>query len=837
MKFFTYILFIVIATFTYVEADENNPTKDEVAKLYVATFNRAPDSTGLDYWVNNSNLKLSQIAKSFFEQDETISLYPYNMTDGDFITAVYQNLFNRKPKIEGFIYWKYKLSNGEISKNNFILAVINGAKDNDKGMDATILENKKTVGLYFAKSNLDDVDNARYIMKKVTQNTTSLTSIFKDIDDKKFLEESKQVTIIDTTNKDIKTNTTVNIDETNTTLSWYKPITNTTWHWQLSGNIKTDIDVNIYDIDMVENHTNTIKEIQSHDKKVMCYFSAGSWENFREDKDDFPSEVIGNIVNGWANEKWLDIRSDVVREIMKKRIELAYEKGCDGIEPDNIDGYTNNSGFNLTYQDQINFNKFLAEEVHKKGMFIALKNDINQVNDLVQYFDLQINEQCFEYNECDKLKPFIDANKPVLNAEYNTKYLDSYEMTKLCNKANKLNFKTLVLPLKLDNSFRHSCDTYLYKQTAVGFGGSNSFKFHDNIWLNSANLVLNDLDKDYYKGITDYNLSKFQNISTYLKKSKYIIYWITKGWKESWFSIPKIQSLIDAGYIPVFNYWYFGDKLMDGLDSDLDAYYKDVKKVKTLLAQLDGTKMLILEPEFNKKNILNNPTNFIDVMRTAIDIVDDKQTLISLCMTDTGSRSVDATYAKCGYENCSLGDKYEWGRPERIYKTLLNRLDFISFQEMVGQFSRNPSDAGTWDKPKPIRYTDAKIGIDNLAKRIDNFALFLKDKYNKPVFLPYITIATATWADDNNDSIIDANEINSTGWEDKANLVYTELNSTNLFGYAPMALFDDPNHDAGGYKFFMQNEYHLGIIKSDILEGQLTGNISTKKTILENIFR
>jgi len=67
MKFFTYILFIVIATFTYVEADENNPTKDEVAKLYVATFNRAPDSAGLDYWVNNSNLKLSQIAKSFFE--------------------------------------------------------------------------------------------------------------------------------------------------------------------------------------------------------------------------------------------------------------------------------------------------------------------------------------------------------------------------------------------------------------------------------------------------------------------------------------------------------------------------------------------------------------------------------------------------------------------------------------------------------------------------------------------------------------------------------------------------------------------------------------------------
>ena len=224
-------------------------------------------------------------------------------------------------------------------------------------------------------------------------------------------------------------------------------------------------------------------------------------------------------------------------------------------------------------------------------------------------------------------------------------------------------------------------------------------------------------------------------------------------------------------------------------------------------------------------------------MRTAIDIVDDKQTLISLCMTDTGSRSVSKTDGKCGYKNCSLGDKSAWGKPESIYNVLLNRLDFISFQEMVGQFSRNPSDAGTWEKPKPIAYTSENLGIDNLAKRIDNFASFLKEKYNKPVFLPYITIATATWSDENNDSIVDTNEINSTGWEEKANLVYRDLNSTNLFGFAVMSIFDDPNHDAGGYQFFMQNEYHLGIIKSDILESQLTGKIVPKNTILENIFK
>ena len=597
MKFFTYILFIVIATFTYVEANENNPTKDEVAKLYVATFNRAPDSAGLDYWVNDSNLKLSQIAKSFFEQEETQRLYPTNLSISKFIITVYKNLFNRKPDTDGWMYWKNELENNIVSKDSFILAVINGAKDNDRGKDATILKHKNLVGLYFAKSGLNNMEDAKTIMSEITKDTSSITSILKNIDDKK-ISQNKKVEKVKENKKD-KDKQVINKEEIAS--SWYKPTKSTSWHWQLTGTIKTNIDADIYDVDMVETSKDTIKKIQNSGKKVMCYFSAGSWENFRDDKDDFPSNVIGNILDGWANEKWLDIRSDAVKEIMKKRITLAFEKGCDGVEPDNIDGYTNNSGFNLTYKDQINFNKFLAEEVHKKGMFIALKNNLNQVKDLVGYFDLQVNEQCFEYNECDKLKPFTDANKPVFNAEYNSKYLDTYEMTKLCNKANKLDFNTMVLPIKLDNSFRNSCETYLYEQKGVGFGGSNAFKFHDNIWLNSSDLVLNNLDRDYYKGITDYNVSKFQNISKYLKKSKYIVYWITKGWKESWFSVSKIQSLIDAGYVPVFNYWYFGDKLMDGLDSDLYAYYEDVKKVKSFLAKLNGTKMLIMEPEFNKK--------------------------------------------------------------------------------------------------------------------------------------------------------------------------------------------------------------------------------------------
>jgi hypothetical protein len=625
-------------------------------------------------------------------------------------------------------------------------------------------------------------------------------------------------------------------DDSNDDVSWYKPTADTTWYWQLSGKLDMSVDVDIYDVDLFNTSTQDIKQLQESGKKVMCYISAGSWENFREDKDRFEDKVIGNTLDGWEDEKWLDIRTDNVKNIMVDRISLAKEKGCDGIEPDNIDGYTNDTGFNLTYDDQISYNKFLAQQAHARGMFIALKNDLDQVDDLILDFDLQLNEQCFEYDECDKLIPFIQKDKPVFNAEYNSKYNNLHNLSKLCNNSNELKFKTNFLPLNLDGSFMYSCDEYLYKHSEVGFGGSSSFKFHDNIWLEGADLVFNNLDSSYYNTITDYNIAKFQDISSYLQKSQYIVFWITKGWQESWFNTTKIQSLIDAGYTPVFNYWYFGDELMNGLN-DTQSYYDDVKRLKTFLTKLHGTKLLIMEPEFNKENILNNPQEFIETMKNAIDIVKDKEILISLCMTDTGNRSVNETYEKCGYDNCSLGDKYEWSKTKDIYNSLLDKLDFISFQEMVGQFSRNPSDPGTWDNPNPIEYSDDDIGIANLATRIDNFAIFLKDTYNKPVFLPYIAIPTASWHDSDNDMVIDEDEITPDGWETQANLVYKDLNKNkHLFGYATMALFDDPTHDKGGYQFFMQNEYHLGIVKSDILEEQLTGNISLKSTILENIF-
>ncbi len=143
---------------------------------------------------------------------------------------------------------------------------------------------------------------------------------------------------------------------------------------------------------------------------------------------------------------------------MVDRMQLAKEKGCDGVDPDNVNGYENDTGFDLTYEDQLDYNTFIAEKAHKLGLLVGLKNDLNQIEDLVDYFDFSVNEECHQYNECDLLMPFVEEGKPVFNIEYDKKYLDETNFKLLCEDARQRDFRTLVLPLELDGSFVKSCD-------------------------------------------------------------------------------------------------------------------------------------------------------------------------------------------------------------------------------------------------------------------------------------------------------------------------------------------------------------------------------------------
>ena len=257
---------------------------------------------------------------------------------------------------------------------------------------------------------------------------------------------------------DDSTSLSIDFDAPVTEGDWYHPSLLVTWQWQLQGTINTSYVVEVYDIDLFDASTTEIAQIQASGRKVICYFSAGSYEEWRDDAPSFPAAALGNALDGWEGERWLDIRSVDIENIMVARLDLAAAKGCDGVEPDNMDGYTNSPGFSLTAQDQLAYNRFIANAAHARELSVGLKNDLDQIEDLVEYYDFAVNEQCFEYDECDLLTPFTDAEKPVLNAEYKQAYVDdAATRNALCTDSVNRQFSTLILPLDLDDSFRLSC--------------------------------------------------------------------------------------------------------------------------------------------------------------------------------------------------------------------------------------------------------------------------------------------------------------------------------------------------------------------------------------------
>ena len=227
-------------------------------------------------------------------------------------------------------------------------------------------------------------------------------------------------------------------------LPW-QPAPGTSWQWQLVEDIDTSVDVEVYDIDLFDVPQGTIDTLHADGRIVICYFSAGSYEEWRDDAGDLPSAAIGDPLDGWPGEAWLDHRDEGVRAVMAARLDLAVSKGCDAVEPDNVDGYTNPTGFDLSGEDQLDYNRWLATQAHDRGLSIGLKNDVDQVEALVDDFDWALNEECITYDECETTSPFIEQGKAVFHVEYVDDTADGPALAdSVCPQTSGLGFSTLI---------------------------------------------------------------------------------------------------------------------------------------------------------------------------------------------------------------------------------------------------------------------------------------------------------------------------------------------------------------------------------------------------------
>ncbi|KAI8850463.1 glycoside hydrolase superfamily [Chytridium lagenaria] len=201
---------------------------------------------------------------------------------------------------------------------------------------------------------------------------------------------------------------TVNINVVSAqSTSWWKPEIGQSLQWKLAGTLSYTFEAAIYDSDLDNGFD--VSQVHAAGRKAVCYINVGSLEddpNFRPDFSSFPSSILGEKYPGW-DERFIDIRSATARSLILARLQRAAQAGCDAVEPDNTDTYTEQTGFPLTSLDALDYIKWIAGEAHGLGMGVALKNGVSLVAEHGELIDA-----------VDFALGFIDAGKPVFEAEY-----------------------------------------------------------------------------------------------------------------------------------------------------------------------------------------------------------------------------------------------------------------------------------------------------------------------------------------------------------------------------------------------------------------------------------
>jgi hypothetical protein len=269
---------------------------------------------------------------------------------------------------------------------------------------------------------------------------------------------------------------------------WHPPLV-ARWQYQLEGRARRfvatggiNVDIcavpftrgacvspQVYDIDLYVDpslsgdgnyvvNTAAVDAIHARGRHAICYLSAGDIETFRPDYQQFVAfdAQCGHCLIGkpfsriFRNEFWANLNNDQgQRDFMLQMIEARVQKcraaGFDGVELDVVDAWSHEvaeTGWSINYDTQLAYDQALANMVHGYGLTVALKNDLGQLADLLPYFDYAINEQCFQFGECDNNPPpgypaWVAAGKTVFAVEYRR------ALRRFCAQANAANYNSI----------------------------------------------------------------------------------------------------------------------------------------------------------------------------------------------------------------------------------------------------------------------------------------------------------------------------------------------------------------------------------------------------------
>ncbi|SDF04858.1 Glycoside-hydrolase family GH114 [Mucilaginibacter pineti] len=244
------------------------------------------------------------------------------------------------------------------------------------------------------------------------------------------------------------TDTVNTVDSTslsNNKNTWWQPVAGVSFDWQLDDISSADVfSGNVVDVDAFTTSAETVAALHAKGKKVIAYMSAGTLENDRPDASLLPKEVIGKVYPEWPNEKWLDIKQlDKLKPWLNSRFNMIIKKGFDGVEPDNMDSYTNETGFNIQLADAKKYADYLISIAHSNGLSIGQKNVPEFTVDYAAKFDWALTEDAFNQGWQNDMAPYIKNNKPVFAVEYTDVTSQSTFENNICPAAKALGFSAI----------------------------------------------------------------------------------------------------------------------------------------------------------------------------------------------------------------------------------------------------------------------------------------------------------------------------------------------------------------------------------------------------------
>ncbi len=229
----------------------------------------------------------------------------------------------------------------------------------------------------------------------------------------------------------------------------WRPSPGDGFDWQYTQPFNLERTPSTINLDAFDAERGTIQRLRARGVTSICYVNIGAWEDWRPDKHQFPPAILGKNYVGWPGERWLDVRrTDILLPIMRARFQLCRDKGFRAIEVDNLDAFETDTGFRISRAEQVHYNRLIAAEAHAVGLSIAQKNAPGLVPDLVDHYDFLIAEDCFKWNWCGELRPYVAQGKAVVTIEYPE---DGRNPLQHCAEAAALGIQIVVKRRKLDS--------------------------------------------------------------------------------------------------------------------------------------------------------------------------------------------------------------------------------------------------------------------------------------------------------------------------------------------------------------------------------------------------